>query len=382
MAGRERAHAWAVDLACLDPQRAAAGHGIAGVDGEVEQGEFKLVGVDAGGRKIWREGNVDVDRRPERAREHVAHPFEQGGNGDRSRLEILATGEGEQALDESRGAARRLQAAVDQPLGAGIIGEAAAEQVEIADHRGEKIVEIMRHPAGQLAERLELLRLVELGHGTLMLAGAFVDAGFEGFIDLAKALLAVLERDQPGAGLILATAGAQRRSGDADEGGRVERPFEEGHVAEQFEQSPGGRIALQPAALGEDDERQVGPFGLGVDPVGQAVEIDPHQRFFGDQRKARPGFEPVDQPVGVAEGGAGDLRFVQHRQRDTGVAASRREHQRAFGEAVPQAPVPWAGDAINSGTPRRTPWKPVSGSPSSPATPLPALRSNWFIHPS
>ena len=34
-----------------------------------------------------------------------------------------------------------------------------------------------------------------------MLAGAFVDAGFEGFIDLAKALLAVLERDQGYAGL-------------------------------------------------------------------------------------------------------------------------------------------------------------------------------------
>ena len=40
-----------------------------------------------------------------------------------------------------------------------IVGQALAQQLQTAQHRHQQIVEIMRHAAGQLADRFHLLRL-------------------------------------------------------------------------------------------------------------------------------------------------------------------------------------------------------------------------------
>jgi hypothetical protein len=50
------------------------------------------------------------------------------------------------------------------------------KQIEVADHGGEQIVEVVGDAAGQLAERFELLRLVQLGERKLVLPGALLDA--------------------------------------------------------------------------------------------------------------------------------------------------------------------------------------------------------------
>ena len=54
-----------------------------------------------------------------------------------------------------------------------------AQQFEIAEHRHQQIVEIVRHAAGQLAEALDLLHLVHLCERGLALAGPLLDAAFQ-----------------------------------------------------------------------------------------------------------------------------------------------------------------------------------------------------------
>ena len=138
----------------------------------------------------------------------------------------------------------------------GSLRRIALQEVERAGDRGQQVVEIVRDAAGQLAERLELLGLVQLRHRRLVLGGALLDT----LLEVGGELVQFLE---PCARLILPAAAAQRRLGEADERGRMERPLEEGDVAEHVKKAPGRGVALQPAAaLGQEDEGEVGPFGL------------------------------------------------------------------------------------------------------------------------
>ncbi len=57
---------------------------------------------------------------------------------------------------------RALQRAVDQAMQARIVRDALAQQIEIAHHRHQQIVEIMRDAAGELADGFHLLRLPQL----------------------------------------------------------------------------------------------------------------------------------------------------------------------------------------------------------------------------
>ena len=125
----------------------------------------------------------------------------------------------------------------------------------------------MGDAAGELAERLELLRLVELLERALALRGTRLDS----LLELGGERVQLLE---PCARLILAATAAQRRAGEADQGGRMERPLEEGDVAQRVEQPRRRRIALETAAApGEQDEREVRPVGLAREPRRESVQV-------------------------------------------------------------------------------------------------------------
>ena len=89
-------------------------------------------------------------------------PCDQAAQIDRHRAQILLARERQQALGQRRAALGALQRAVDQPVQARIVGHALAQQIEVAHHRHQQIVEIMRDAAGELADGLHLLRLAQL----------------------------------------------------------------------------------------------------------------------------------------------------------------------------------------------------------------------------
>ena len=62
-------------------------------------------------------------------------PCDQRAQIDRHRAQILLAREGQQALGQRGAALGALQRAVDQPVQARIVGQALAQQIEIAHHR-------------------------------------------------------------------------------------------------------------------------------------------------------------------------------------------------------------------------------------------------------
>ena len=135
-----------------------------------------LGSASAGGRSGSRR-RCTFDGRPDRAGDQIAHAAEQGGRyrplavcsvcrrakPSRRWTSVLARSAACSAL-RSRRADRASSSAY-----------CLLQQVERAGDRGQQIVEVVRDAAGQLAERLELLRLVELRDRRFVLGGALLD---------------------------------------------------------------------------------------------------------------------------------------------------------------------------------------------------------------
>src|SRR6187551_2844958 len=89
--------------------------------------------------------------------------------------------------------------------------------------------------------------------------------------------------------------------------------------------------------------------------------------FFGDHRKAGALLQRRHELRNVLDDFAVQARFTQHSLCYRPVTPLWREDQRSLGNGVGHS----ASDSnkvgrcsTSSGTPRRTPWKPISGSPS------------------
>ena len=92
------------------------------------------------------------------------------------------------------------------------------------------------------------------------------DAAFETLVEESQVLLRALTTGQEAAHLILAPARPQRRLGGTDQGLGIDRAFQQDDVSEPREDAGGG---FRPAAClprRQDDEREVGPSGLRVEP--------------------------------------------------------------------------------------------------------------------
>ena len=99
--------------------------------------------------------------------EQVRHVLHQPVDVDRLHLERMLAREGEQALHQRRGALGGL-AGIGEPAAHALLAvEAAQREIEIADDRGEQIVEVVRDAAGEAADRLHLLRLPQCFLGRL-----------------------------------------------------------------------------------------------------------------------------------------------------------------------------------------------------------------------
>ncbi|MCY1174506.1 hypothetical protein D9M73_147120 [compost metagenome] len=98
-----------------DRNRSAVGHGVAGVDAEIEDRHFQLVGIGQRGRKALGQIEPNPDMRPRRAVHQIRHAPHEFAEIDCAGLQRLPPRKGEQALHQRLGAFGRLQSPLDQP---------------------------------------------------------------------------------------------------------------------------------------------------------------------------------------------------------------------------------------------------------------------------
>ena len=297
---------------------AAVRHGVAGVHGEVQDHEFKLAGVDLDGPEIVGEVELDVHVSPETAVEQFAHPLELPREVERLRLQLLPARKRQQLFGERGAALRRLLHAVEQPLAPRGIRQ-PAQHFQTAENNHQKIVEVMRDPARQLADRLDLLRLTQ----RVLDTGALLDLRQQRRVGLLQRPRALrdqrLQRGrravaflQQRANFILARPRAQRGAHRRRQRDGLQRPLQQQHVAQRGGQAlaPLDHLALVVAAR-QHDEWQIRPRGLSRGPVRQPVRVPAKQPLLRDEHRADAAFQLVaefgdvladmDAPAGAAQ---------------------------------------------------------------------------------
>ncbi len=157
------------DVGGVDGEFAAGGHGVAGVDGEVDQNLFELAGVGSDRPQPGGGGDDQVDVLAEGAAQQV---LEAGG--DVVEVEDLwvrdvAAGEDQQLAGEPRGALGCAADLLDvgehglQPLVAAAHpgGDVFGDELGVAADDIEQVVEVVRDAADELAEAFQPLRLLQ-----------------------------------------------------------------------------------------------------------------------------------------------------------------------------------------------------------------------------
>ena len=147
-----------IGVAGFDGQLAAVRHGVARVEREIEQ---RASSSDTSASTFHSPAPLIVSssmRLAERARQQIGHADDQPVGVDRARIERLPAREREQPLGQLRGPLGADQRVVERAFGARL-DHAALGDAEIADDDGQQVVEVVRDAAGQLADRLHLLRL-------------------------------------------------------------------------------------------------------------------------------------------------------------------------------------------------------------------------------
>ncbi len=160
---RNRLRAGTGHVAGPDCEISAFRHGVAGVDRQVHQHVLERVHVGIGAPQSAGQHRLDRDVFGQAAAEDLFHPDEQAVDLDRLRRQGLLTREGEQAPREIRGTLRTLHGAVYELPDLVIAArEPPLHEVEAADDDGQHVIEVVRDPARELAERLEALHVAEL----------------------------------------------------------------------------------------------------------------------------------------------------------------------------------------------------------------------------
>ena len=150
----------------LDRQLAALGHGVARVDGEIEDADLELGRDRRSTRHMPPASTVSMATcSPSVRRRRSDMPVTRRPSIDRLGLERLTAREGQQALGQRGRPLRAAHGVVDRAGRADRRsrgrrpGALRCSGFEIADDDGQEVVEIVRDAARELADALHLLRL-------------------------------------------------------------------------------------------------------------------------------------------------------------------------------------------------------------------------------
>ena len=158
---RVRGHAVEPRIGGGDGEPAAIRHGVAGVDGEIEQRAFQLVGIAQRAPQIVRRDDRKIDGLADGPAQQILQRHHQLIGIDAFRNQRLPPRKRQQAMGERRGAVGRCHRRVDvarDVVGAPLI-ETGLQQIQRSDDAGQQIVEVVRDAAGQLPHRFHLLGL-------------------------------------------------------------------------------------------------------------------------------------------------------------------------------------------------------------------------------
>ena len=149
-------------VAAAQREFAALLHGIARVDGEVDQHLVKLRGVGADGAAGGFEVKRQADFFAEQAAQQAGEIGDDVVDGERAGLQGLLAAEGEELAHQggaAHGTGLDLVGVIEDFV---IEAGAAGDGFRAAEYGGQQIVEIMRDAAGELAHGLQFLAVGEL----------------------------------------------------------------------------------------------------------------------------------------------------------------------------------------------------------------------------
>ena len=159
------------DIGRLDHQLAAIGHGVAGVDRQVDDRGFQLGLIDRARPDIAIELKFHDDLFAQRPFEQRVDRSDKRVDIQPARVERLLARIGKQPVRQRCGAVGGIGCIVDMADDPGIAlaAQPPLGQIERAGDDCQHIVEVMRDAAGKMPDRIELFRLVQPGLGNLAL---------------------------------------------------------------------------------------------------------------------------------------------------------------------------------------------------------------------
>ena len=154
-----------------DGELAAVRHGVAGIDGEIDDDLLELMEVGLDRPQIARLIERQLDILAEQAREQDGQFRQHIAELKHLRAQGLLAREGKQLTHEPGGAVRVLLDVHD--VLEGRVGRPVVHQQEVgeADDRRQHVVEVMGDAAGELTDRLHLLALGDLHLERALLRG-------------------------------------------------------------------------------------------------------------------------------------------------------------------------------------------------------------------
>lgn len=164
-----------------DAQTAAVGHGVPGVERQVQQHVLQLIGIATGQPEVVGEHQLERHQRADGALQQVPHAADQRVAVGRPHLQRLAPGEGQQPMGQGRRPVCRalgIGEMASQVIVAALI-EATFKQAQRADDAAQEVVEVMGEATGELTDRFHLLCLVQCRFGGCAGCNGLIDSAFQ-----------------------------------------------------------------------------------------------------------------------------------------------------------------------------------------------------------
>ncbi len=158
----------------FDGEPAAVGHRVAGVDAQIQQRVFELVGVHQGQPQTAGTDHLHHHTRSDGAPHQVGHALDQAVEIGALGVERLPPRERQQAMRQGRRALEPALGGVDVAVDRieAALAQTDLQHLQAAADGGEQIVEVVRQPAGELADRFHFLRLAQRVFGVRQRFGA------------------------------------------------------------------------------------------------------------------------------------------------------------------------------------------------------------------